>query len=175
MLARDNIESELTPFYPRLGTTVWSPLAGGVLSGKVQIRNPCCAVPPPPRGHRSCSCLWRTVCGVLRPLCAMNGPLVRHRPVEVAGLVAWCEAQAQVAEDLRPISEELGCSLAQLALAWCLRDGSPVSTVIMGASRLSQLEDNLGALAVRPAPLATQALCFWSHHLKQRVYRAVCY
>ena len=58
-------------------------------------------------------------------------------------------AQAQVAEDLRPISEELGCSLAQLALAWCLRDGSPVSTVIMGASRISQLEDNLGALAVR--------------------------
>ena len=58
-------------------------------------------------------------------------------------------AQAQVAEDLRPISEKLGCSLAQLALAWCLRDGSPVSTVIMGASRISQLEDNLGALAVR--------------------------
>ena len=41
-----------------------------------------------------------------------------------------------------------GCSLAQLALAWCLREGSPVSTVIMGASRLSQLEDNLGALSV---------------------------
>ena len=43
-----------------------------------------------------------------------------------------------------------GCSLAQLALAWCLREGSPVSTVIMGASRLSQLEDNLGALSVIP-------------------------
>ena len=34
MLARHIIESELTPFYPKLGTTVWSPLAGGVLSGK---------------------------------------------------------------------------------------------------------------------------------------------
>eukprot|EP01044_Picomonas_judraskeda_P004566 COSAG03_NODE_404_length_8183_cov_12.238619_12_plen_80_part_01 len=66
MLARDNIESELTPFYPRLGTTVWSPLAGGVLSGKVQIRNPCCAVPPPPPPPpppaRPCVCVcacWR--------------------------------------------------------------------------------------------------------------------
>lgn len=37
MLTRHIIESELTPFYPRLGTTVWSPLAGGVLSGKVQF------------------------------------------------------------------------------------------------------------------------------------------
>ena len=52
--------------------------------------------------------------------------------------------------NVRMVWGRTGCSLAQLALAWCLREGSPVSTVIMGASRLSQLEDNLGALSVIP-------------------------
>ncbi|GAB4115674.1 MAG: aldo/keto reductase [Rubrivivax sp.] len=48
---------------------------------------------------------------------------------------------------LEPIAAELGGSLAQLALAWAV--GNPrVSSVIMGASRLAQLQDNLGALAV---------------------------
>lgn len=48
---------------------------------------------------------------------------------------------------LAPIAEELGCSLAQLAIAWVARNPR-VSTVITGASKLSQLQQNLGALAV---------------------------
>jgi voltage-dependent potassium channel beta subunit len=48
---------------------------------------------------------------------------------------------------LEPIAAELGGTLAQLALAWVARNPH-VSTVIMGASHLSQLHDNLGALAV---------------------------
>ncbi len=48
---------------------------------------------------------------------------------------------------LEPIAAELDGTLAQLALAWVARNPH-VSTVIMGASRLSQLHDNLGALAV---------------------------
>jgi voltage-dependent potassium channel beta subunit len=48
---------------------------------------------------------------------------------------------------LAPIAEELGCSLAQLALAWVAHNPR-VSTVITGASKLSQLQQNLGALAV---------------------------
>ena len=48
---------------------------------------------------------------------------------------------------LLPIADELGATLAQLAIAWCA--GNPrVSTVITGASKLSQLQSNLGALAV---------------------------
>jgi len=50
---------------------------------------------------------------------------------------------------LAPVAAELDCSLAQLAIAWAVRNPC-VSTVIMGASRLSQLQDNLGALAVLP-------------------------
>jgi len=50
---------------------------------------------------------------------------------------------------LAGVAAELDCSLAQLAIAWAVRNPL-VSTVIMGASRLSQLQDNLGALAVLP-------------------------
>jgi len=51
--------------------------------------------------------------------------------------------------ELQGIADELGCSLAQLAIAWVNRNPR-VSTVILGASKLSQLQDNLGALAVTP-------------------------
>jgi len=57
---------------------------------------------------------------------------------------------------LAAVAAELDCSLAQLAIAWAVRNPR-VSTVIMGASRLSQLQDNLGALAVLPT-LTPEAL-----------------
>jgi len=50
---------------------------------------------------------------------------------------------------LDTVAAELGCSLAQLAIAWSARNPR-VSTVITGASRLAQLQENLGALAVMP-------------------------
>ncbi|HEX8802590.1 MAG TPA: aldo/keto reductase [Acidimicrobiales bacterium] len=49
--------------------------------------------------------------------------------------------------ELAAIADELGCTLAQLSLAWCARNPR-VSTVITGASRVEQVEENLGALAV---------------------------
>jgi voltage-dependent potassium channel beta subunit len=58
-------------------------------------------------------------------------------------------ARNAAVEQLKPIADELGCSLAQLALAWAAHNPR-VSSVITGASRLSQLQDNLGALAVLP-------------------------
>ena len=48
---------------------------------------------------------------------------------------------------LEPIAAELGCTLAQLAIAWVAKNPH-VSTVITGASRIDQLKSNLGALAV---------------------------
>ena len=50
-------------------------------------------------------------------------------------------------QSLEPIAAELGATLAQLAIAWAMRNPR-VSTVITGASQLSQLQSNLGALAV---------------------------
>jgi voltage-dependent potassium channel beta subunit len=48
---------------------------------------------------------------------------------------------------LRTIADELGCALSQLAIAWCAKNPN-VSTVITGASRLSQIHENMGALDV---------------------------
>ena len=55
-------------------------------------------------------------------------------------------ANAKV-RNLAAIAEELGCSLAQLAIAWCAHNPR-VSTVITGASRVEQVEENMGALTV---------------------------
>jgi aryl-alcohol dehydrogenase-like predicted oxidoreductase len=54
-----------------------------------------------------------------------------------------------VVRALQPIADELGVSLAQLAIAWCLLNPH-VSTVMLGASRPQQLADNLDALDVLP-------------------------
>ena len=51
---------------------------------------------------------------------------------------------------MRPIADELGCTLAQLALAWCTKNPN-VSTVITGASKASQVVENFAALDVIPA------------------------
>eukprot|EP00455_Lapot_gusevi_P029851 TRINITY_DN319_c0_g2_i4.p2 TRINITY_DN319_c0_g2~~TRINITY_DN319_c0_g2_i4.p2 ORF type:complete len:122 (+),score=57.92 TRINITY_DN319_c0_g2_i4:58-423(+) len=59
---------------------------------------------------------------------------------------------AVLIEKLRQLGQvavELECTPAQLALAWCLLNPN-VTTVILGASKLSQLEDNLGAIKVLP-------------------------
>jgi len=50
---------------------------------------------------------------------------------------------------LEPVAQELGCTLAQLALAWCLKNPR-VSTVITGATRVAQVQENMKALDVTP-------------------------
>ncbi len=52
-------------------------------------------------------------------------------------------------ERLRPIADRLGCTMAQLSLAWCTKHPM-VSSVITGASKVSQVVENFGALAVIP-------------------------
>ena len=54
-------------------------------------------------------------------------------------------------ERLRPLARELGISLAQLALAWCLRRPN-VASVIVGATRVAQLEENAKASGMRLPP-----------------------
>ncbi|RTL44364.1 MAG: aldo/keto reductase [Burkholderiales bacterium] len=69
--------------------------------------------------------------------------------------MAWMREQLQdqarnaAVGQLGEVAAELGCNTAQLAIAWINRNPR-VSTVILGASRLEQLHDNLGALAVTP-------------------------
>lgn len=58
-------------------------------------------------------------------------------------------AKNEAVAQLEPIARELGGNVAQLAIAWVNRNPN-VSTVILGASKLAQLQDNLGALAITP-------------------------
>jgi voltage-dependent potassium channel beta subunit len=58
-------------------------------------------------------------------------------------------AKNEAVAKLGRIAAELGCTVAQLAIAWCARNPH-VSTVITGASRIEQLRSNLGALEVLP-------------------------
>ncbi|RLN88564.1 hypothetical protein BBJ28_00001183 [Nothophytophthora sp. Chile5] len=65
---------------------------------------------------------------------------------EGSPLAAGFEERVAIADKLKPIAAELGCSLAQMAIAWAVSNEN-VSTVLLGASRASQLEENLKAIA----------------------------
>jgi voltage-dependent potassium channel beta subunit len=116
MLHRDRVEKEYLPLYREigLGTTTWSPLASGLLSGKYNKGIPA--------GTRA----------------ALPGYEWLRQGVVIPENVAKVKA-------LEPFAKELGCSMAQLALAWA-RKNENVSTVITGATRPEQVEENLGSL-----------------------------
>jgi len=121
LLHREKVEAEFLPLYESygLGTTIWSPLASGVLTGKYNE-----GIPSDSRlnlpNYQWLKDLWFGEEG------KQKLEKVRH---------------------LTQLSKELGISLTHLSIAWCLKNPN-VSTVILGASRLSQLEDNLKALDV---------------------------
>jgi aryl-alcohol dehydrogenase-like predicted oxidoreductase len=120
LLHRERVEQEYARLYRDigLGTTTWSPLASGLLTGKYAN-----GVPADSRA-------------------AVKGfEWLAERILEPTGI-------AKV-QKLVPIANELGCTLAQMSLAWCLKNPH-VSTVITGASRPAQVVENLQALAVVP-------------------------
>ena len=59
------------------------------------------------------------------------------------------QARMRKVAELQPIAEELGTSLSAIAIAWCLLNDN-VSSVILGASKVEQLEENLKAVDVMP-------------------------
>ena len=120
LLNRDRVEKEYARLYSDIGigTTTWSPLASGLLTGKYKD-----GIPADSRG-------------------ALAG-------------YEWLSEQitdrtaSEKVERLRPIAADLGCSLAQMSLAWCASNPN-VSSVITGASRPSQVVENFGAIDVLP-------------------------
>jgi voltage-dependent potassium channel beta subunit len=120
LLTRTKVEKEYARLYEDigLGTTIWSPLASGLLTGKYRG-----GIPEDSRG-------------------ALKGY------TWLADRLTDAASQAKV-ERLVPIAEELGCSLAQLSIAWCAANPH-VSTVITGASRPSQVIENFEAIDVLP-------------------------
>jgi voltage-dependent potassium channel beta subunit len=95
------------------GTTIWSPLASGLLTGKYNK-----GIPAGSRG-------------------ALKGYEWLHDELTDQEKIAKVQA-------LDPIASELNCTISQLALAWCLKNPL-VSTVITGASRLEQVNENMKA------------------------------
>jgi aryl-alcohol dehydrogenase-like predicted oxidoreductase len=101
-----------------IGQIVWSPLAQGVLTGKYEPGR------PPPEDSRAASEVMGTMMG-------------RWRDDDVLSAVGR----------LRPVAEQAGLTMAQLALAWVLRRDD-VSSAIVGASRPDQVDDNVAASGV---------------------------
>jgi aryl-alcohol dehydrogenase-like predicted oxidoreductase len=97
---------------------VWSPLAQGVLTGKYKPGEP---IPEDSRASSESMGRW------------MDN--------------ARDERLLERVQQLRPVADELGISMAQLALAWVLREPN-VASAIIGASRPEQVEDNVGAVGV---------------------------
>jgi len=121
MLSRERVEVEYAALSPRLGLTTWSPLASGVLTGKYAEQVP----------QQS-----RQAYGLRFAL-----PAARSRAE------AALRDTSAVVGRLAPVARELGCTLAQLAIAWCLTN-EHVSSVVVGVTTLEQLQDNLGAVEV---------------------------
>src|SRR4051795_10455413 len=113
-------EAELIPFCEEHGISqiVWSPLPQGVLTGKYKPGH------PPPEDSRAASE-------------SMNWAMGRFQSDELLAAV----------QDLTPIAEGAGLTMAQLALAWVLRQQNVASTII-GASRPEQVFDNVKAAGV---------------------------
>jgi aryl-alcohol dehydrogenase-like predicted oxidoreductase len=123
MFTRERVESDYARLYQEigLGTTIWSPLDSGILTGKY------------------------------------NQGIPKDSRLDLEGF-DWLKEGYESEEgkekilkvgQLMPIADELGCTMAQLALAWCLVNPN-VSTVITGASKPEQVEENMASLKLVP-------------------------
>jgi len=128
MFEQGRLTGDYVRFYKNYGygTTTWSPLASGLLTGKYQN-----GIPQDSRG-------------------SLKGYQWLHDTLTDAQKLAKVAA-------LMPIAQKLGCTLSQLAIAWCLKNPF-VSTVITGASRVAQVHENMKAAdfadALTPAIMA---------------------
>ncbi|HET7377002.1 MAG TPA: aldo/keto reductase [Anaerolineae bacterium] len=121
MFERKRVELEYAHLYQEigLGTTIWSPLASGLLTGKYNDGMPKDTRASLP-GYE-----W----------------LKENFEKEEA------KRNIEKVKQLMPIAKDLGCSMAQMAIAWCAKNPN-VSTVITGASRPEQVVENMKAMDV---------------------------
>ncbi|WP_041077940.1 potassium channel beta subunit family protein [Thermotoga caldifontis] len=122
LLVRGRVEREYAPLYEKygMGVTTFSPLASGLLSGKYL------------EGIPSDSRLAKY-------------EFLRKR-FEETGLLS--EKTFSKLLKLRDLAKELGCTLAQLSIAWILKNKN-VSSVILGVSKLEQFDENIKAIEVK--------------------------
>jgi len=120
LLERRKLEKEYLPLFENygLGTTIWSPLASGVLTGKY-----------------------------------LNGiPKGSRMEIESLSWIkdkVWSPENQEKVKQLNSLAQELDVSLTNLSIAWCLKNPN-VSSVILGATKTNQLQENLKSLDVLP-------------------------
>uniref|UniRef100_A0A672ZL46 Potassium voltage-gated channel subfamily A regulatory beta subunit 3 n=1 Tax=Sphaeramia orbicularis TaxID=375764 RepID=A0A672ZL46_9TELE len=118
---RDKVEVQLPELYHKIGVgaMTWSPLACGLITGKYSDGVPECS------------------------RAAMKGyQWLKERVNSEEG-----RRQLAKIKELHLLADRLGCTAAQLAIAWCLRSEG-VSSVLLGVSNADQLVENLGALRI---------------------------
>ena len=123
MFHRERVEKEYYPMYKppyNLGLTIWSPLAGGLLTGKYNEGVPAGSrlTAPGYTGFKSKLDKWHT-----------EGKIESVRSLD------------------RMARDELGCTMAELAIAWVIKNEN-VTTALLGATTTEQLRETLGAVAV---------------------------
>uniref|UniRef100_A0A4W4FTV0 Voltage-gated potassium channel subunit beta-2 n=1 Tax=Electrophorus electricus TaxID=8005 RepID=A0A4W4FTV0_ELEEL len=123
MFQREKVEVQLPELFHKIGVgaMTWSPLACGIISGKYDS-----GVPPYSRAS-----------------------LKGYQWLKDKILSEEGRRQQAKLKELQAIAERLGCTLPQLAIAWCLRNEG-VSSVLLGASNTDQLMENIGAIQVLP-------------------------
>jgi aryl-alcohol dehydrogenase-like predicted oxidoreductase len=124
------IERELVPMAQTYGFALipWSPLAGGLLTGKYERGE------QPPEDSRYSD--------------VDRNPMRRDRLVP---------GVFDVVEELQPFAQEAGATLSQYAVAWCMNQPG-VTSAIIGPRTLEQLKDNLGALDVSVSAAAQERI-----------------
>ncbi|KAK7403909.1 hypothetical protein QQX98_010316 [Neonectria punicea] len=120
---RERFEVEFAPLFEKFGygTTIWSPLASGLLTGKYND-----GIPEDSRFATNKEFFSDTA----KKLQSEEG-----------------QAKIEKVRKLTAVAERLGGTTAQLALAWCIKNPN-VSTVILGATKVAQIEDNCKALEI---------------------------
>ncbi|KFQ21826.1 Voltage-gated potassium channel subunit beta-2, partial [Merops nubicus] len=123
MFQREKVEVQLPELFHKIGVgaMTWSPLACGIVSGKYDG-----GIPPYSRAS-----------------------LKGYQWLKDKILSEEGRRQQAKLKELQAIAERLGCTLPQLAIAWCLRNEG-VSSVLLGASNADQLMENIGAIQVLP-------------------------
>ncbi|XP_034064541.1 voltage-gated potassium channel subunit beta-2-like [Gymnodraco acuticeps] len=123
MFQREKVEVQLPELFHKIGigAMTWSPLASGIISGKYNG-----GIPPYSRAS-----------------------LKGYQWMKDKVLSEEGHRQQVKLKELQAVAERMGCTLPQLAIAWCLRNEG-VNSVLLGASRTDQLMENIKAIQVLP-------------------------
>ncbi|XP_078026570.1 voltage-gated potassium channel subunit beta-2-like [Epinephelus lanceolatus] len=123
MFQREKVEVQLPELFHKIGigAMTWSPLACGILSGKYNSGIPSCS----------------------------RAALKGYQWMKDKILSEEGHRQQMKLKELQAVADRLGCTLPQLAIAWCLRSEG-VNSVLLGVSRTDQLMENVRAIQVLP-------------------------